>query len=445
MKQRKSKLKFISSTVICIFFYLYSLVDLYALDLSKPEKEEIYTVASSYAALITRYSYIKNQENPDELVSQIEKLFIGSTEFQSLSHACDLFSNEGILSCADYLNCIEDKYNHKIAVDFGKPYLISCTENIAGRFTAYISMEKSLKYGDYKPKTVEIIIAIAVSNENAKIISIFFPKEYTKLGNCTMNGKESIEESIYVQYISSAEKFYKSGDFINAKTMYENAFLYHNDSKISDKIEFCSNQINLQSYWTEVNKNMDNSNFNRAMLILEKIEKLYPLEIEKIKLKKKECLIGIENQDFNKYQQLGDEFVQKQYFEQAIEAYNNCLKIKPQDSAIKKKINDAILSDSGAIDKAIKNAIYLAESKGKLAECFKIFYSLEISKKLKGENYYFMAMMMDGRDDHVDKFMGFSKNMCDHLAVIYCKEAMKLGNHDAKLMWQDIFTKLDKL
>jgi hypothetical protein len=446
LKNNIEKPKKLSSSLTFIaYFFLFVFSISLHVDLSKKEKEGVLLVASQYSALITSYSNCKNQDKPDFLHKQIEDLFIGKSEFQSLPHACDLFKDEKRLSCADYLDAIEENYQHNLKVDFSSPpQLIKCSEYINNRRIVYVGFDKSLSFHDFPVKNVKIILAICISDTNFKIISVFYPKEYSNRGTCLFDQYNGSNKILFEQYFRTGDELFYDKDFINAIKEYESARLYDTNKHLESQIIECNMMLNLDSYKRSAELLFNHSEFYKAKDTYKQIIKLYPKEELDILPKINQCNFEIINQEYNRNKILADEYFAKQFYKRASQVYETCLEYKPNDLYSINKIKECHFDDPIAVKSIINQAIYLAEKEGKWAGAFKLLYNVEESQILTGDNYYFMAMMMDGRDQKVDKIMGFTKNMCNHLAIIYCKKAIGKGNKKAVLMWDDIFLRFDK-
>lgn len=413
-------------------------------DLSKIEKEGALEVASTYAVLLTRYGNCGDPIEGDKKYAELNKLFTSLDNFTSVHHANDLLKGENINSFDEYLNLIEENYNYRIYFDFGKPELLNCHEIIGSKKLAYVGMKKSIIFENNAAKNVYIILAINVQSLNFKIDQVFFKSEYDdKNGTCQFNKRNKDDDNIYKQYFYSAEKYFDKKDFTNALSAYESASKYkREDMYIMSRIEACKILITTENLKQQAEVYYMKQDYYSARDLFQRLLKTNHREIALRRIS--ECNYAITEKKYSQLIGSANDYYKKEFWAKAIEVYQECLKIKPNESFVINRINECKSKDPIVVNKIISEAIILAERKGKLAEAFKLLYSVESSKMLDGENYYFMAMMMDGREDNVVELMGFKKNYCYHLAVVYCKKAINLGNQNAMLMWLNIFNKSNR-
>src|SRR5690606_25323877 len=126
-----------------------------------------------------------------------------------------------------------------------------------------------------------------------------------------------------------------------------------------------------------------------------------------------------------------DYFYQGNLYNKALEYYQSALEFMPGDAYALAQVQ---LCQNRGLETAreeIRRAIRLAEAGPQnYGKAFKIFYTYEESGLLTAENYYFMAMMLDGRERSVRNEMGFSNRDFRRFMYIYCPKLRKASERE---------------
>lgn len=407
--------------------------------LDKEQKASLLDVSSRYVSLMSEISKCGSSREGDIKRNQLRQIYTSSYDFVNNKHVCDLFRGESNLSLDEYITCLEENYNYGIRVDYKLLEISDCMETVGGRSRGYVKFNKKLSYGGDE-KNYEEIVAIEANNGEYKVVEVFFPADYNKNGACNMNAPPSMSDNLFNYYYDQGDAAYSRGDYIKAKEMYERALSYRQDSKVNSRISECNKLIDLTTLKAKAESYIRSEDYGYAKELWQKILNRYTTESNLAKSKMDECDRLQREKQYKQYIREADALFNSYFFQQASGAYQQALNIKPGDSYAQQKMYECKMKDASYIKGRINEAIRIAENNNKLKEAFEILYSVEPSGQLSGQNYYFMAMMMDGREQRVDRYMDFTPNQCDHLAVVYCKQAMRMGNAKAENMWDNIFT-----
>lgn len=261
-----------------------------------------------------------------------------------------------------------------------------------------------------------------------------------KDNSCILDQQKDEQLTLYAEYSRFADSYYSKRDYVSAKNLYEKALLYKaNDSKVQNQIKLCNNILNFESYKSSAEKFLTEKKFNQAKEIFLKISSEYSEHKAYAQSKVKECDEGIRIENYNFYKNLANENYKKSFYAKAIENFRNALNYDKSETAyINEMIHKCSISDQNFAQTQIKKAVYLAEKKNDYVGAFKILSYYEASNLLSGQNYYFMAMMLDGNQDRIRQKVNYSKKQAYHLAKEYCLKGMSLGNKNAEFMWNRI-------
>lgn len=425
----------------CLFLVCYSA--------NANDDVRLKALINDYFSLIQSYSYIVAGKTPVHYKTEIFQLF-DETAISGYDYASDLFNNDDQngLSLNLYLTHIEKRYENKIAVQFDNAHYFNCTAHIEGKKFAFISVEKTLEYiGDKhietsRKKTVKLLIGVDVTSNIYKINMVTFLESYISPDpSCRIDIKQDRRDVFFAENISVADAMLKKGSYVTALNFYEKALkLRPGDKSTIRKIEQCNAYVTYDNFKAEVETAITQKRYSLARAALKKIENKFPDKQDYVDRKYKECLSGEKKQEYLQYRKAGDEYYKKGFNESAKKMYEFALKYYPADNYCLGMLKKCRYASPEKIRKEISKAVYLAEEKRELVEAFKILSYYEGSGYLNGQNYYFMAMMMAGRDKKVHKYMGYTKKQCDDLAMEYCVKAIKKGDKNAKEMWQYMFT-----
>lgn len=407
--------------------------------LGKEQQAALLDVSSRYASLMTDISKCGSAKEGDIKRNQLRQVYTSSYDFVNNKHVNDLFRGESNLSLDEYITCLEENYNYGVRVDYKLLEISDCMETVGGKSRGYVKFNKKMSYGG-EEKSYEEIVAIEVNGGEYKVVEVFFPADYNKNGACNMNSPPSMADNLFNNYEQNGDAAFSKGDYIKAKEMYERALSYRQDSRVNSRISECNKLIDLAALKAKAESYMRSQDYSYAKDMWQKVLNRFPNESSLAKSKIDECDRLQKEKQYKQYIREADALFNSYFFQQASGAYQQALYIKPGDNYAQQRMYECKMKDASYIRSRINEAIRLAENNNKLKEAFEILYLVEPSGQLGAQNYYFMAMMMDGREQRVDKYMDFTVNQCDHLAVVYCKQAMRMGSSKAENMWDNIFT-----
>ncbi len=412
------------------------------------DKEKVKQLAQKYFTLMEVYSDLPPDKSANDYRSQLLDIFDVNVR-TGIDFASDLFTadDQANLRFYDYLTTIEDKYENKIQVDFKNDYYFTCTAKIDNKEFAYVSVDKTLEYIgekqlsiDSKTRKVNLLIGIDISQPAYKINMIVFRPYKEKDNSCILDQKQDEQIALFGEYSKFGDSYYSKRDYVSAKNLYEKALIYKaNDSRVLSQINLCNNILNFESYKSSAEKNLTEKKFNKAREIFVKISSEYSEHKSYTLNKIKECDEGIRIENYNFYKNLGNENYKKRFYSKAVENFNSALKYdKSEISLINDMIHKSSIADHKYAQTQINHAVYIAEKKNNLVEAFKILSYYEASNLLSGQNYYFMAMMLDGNEKNIRQKIHYSKRQAYHLAKEYCLKGKNLGNGNAEFMWERI-------
>jgi tetratricopeptide (TPR) repeat protein len=363
----------------------------------------------------------------------------------------DLGNNIATTDFSNYLIDIRDVYNHKVNMDYTIKNVSACeTSNQGFAFTFVFVTKTMMMVGNVRK--IEILVSVSNSSKGTKIHRVdWLSTEIIKNDACLSNelkkeDKEIIAEATtdkFMEIKKNGDNAFSTNNYRVAKECYEEALKVKNDNYLLEQIKICNNQITCQTDIKLAEDYTQKKEYKKSINILNKITSNCPKyknkAIEKINFNSD----LIKKQNYEHYLKIGDDLFTTQLYTNAKNAYLKALEFSPNNDYILKQIS--ICEGRGAefIQNEIRKAISLAEN-GKLANAFSIFYRYESSNLLDGDNYYFMAMVLDNNDGKVTKLFNLTRKERFHLAKIYCINAMNKGNINAENMYFEIFNKKSK-
>ncbi len=363
----------------------------------------------------------------------------------------DLGTDVATTDFSNYLIDIRDVYNHKVNMDYTINSVSACeTTNQGFDFTFVFVTKTMMMVGGIRK--IELLVSVSNSSKGTKIHRVdWLSTEIIKNDECLTDELKKENKDIIVE--ATTDKFAeikKSGDnafnannYRLAKECYEEALKVKNDSYLLERIKICNNQITCLTDIKLSDNYSQKKEYKKSIDLLNKIANNCPEyknnAIEKINLYSD----LIKKQNYEHYLKMGDDLFTTQLYTNAKNAYSKALEFSPNDTYLLKQIKICEGNGVQFIQSEIRKAISLAEN-GKLANAFSIFYRYESSNLLDGDNYYFMAMVLDNNDGRVTKLFNLSRKERFHLAKIYCITAMNKGNKNAENMYFEIFNKKSK-
>lgn len=386
--------------------------------LTKDQKEQIELSVNSFTSALSLFANCKGEDVVDKGLEILTHL----DERLQDSCANDLFGsqiddNSENTYWGNYLRYIEKIFHNEITMDFNNVKIINCIESGNSESFAIVSFDKYLKFKD-ESKTVSGLIFINLSNY--KIRNIVFPYSYK--GNCNFSGKNDITLNVIR---AKAEKLFAEGNFVSAKNQFE---ILHRENmsnqEISERIKECEKFISINSYMQRADSLYSVEAFEVAIYYYKKIlTEFTDVDVKLINSKIDLCTAGLNNYYYKQHIRSADIFFQRGIFNKASEFYNLALIYKPNDIYATTQLQKSKRGDPEIARNEIRKAISLAEISNKnWGVAFKIMLQYEPSGLLNAENYYFMVMMLDGRDKRVKSEMNFKfKDFQNYLNIYALK------------------------
>lgn len=389
---------------------------------------EILASARAFYSAIELYSGKKGKEDKN-LYGLILKYKDGD---DAVFHANDLFGtrprNQNFDNWMSYLDNISDDYENDIDVTYNNIQLLACFETRYGFNCAIVSVQKSLTYKENHKTELEFIF---INLSNLKISEVVFPDYYAAKGGRCSSPDELHSKKKQIEIKRQADFYFDQKKYFKAKELYTSLKEEFNDIAAISRINECNQFLSFENYLKEADNAFANKKFDAAKSLYLKIFEEFP-QIDKLLIaeKIKQCDQEISEQIYRRNIEYGDYYFQKGIYNQARYFYQLALQSKPGDIYATNKYKEAKKDDPGIALQAIKRAISLAEADRKnWGIAFRIMWEYEQSGLLNAENYYFMVMLLDGRDKYVKKEMGFKFRDFQNYLNIY---AVKLGDISTK-------------
>ncbi len=220
------------------------------------DKKRVEAVMNEYMTLMQDYSNLPLSSDAVEKKAELINLF-DLNAIAGYEYASDLFRPEECngISLNSYLDFIAKKYHNKIDVSFSNIYFYNCNIKNSGKEFAIVSVDKSLKYTGDKPiigdkiKRVSLIIGIDISNY--KIHMVVFKSNFINPNKDCLDQKQEAELKL------AEKRFYLSKElFIK---------LASQDSEYEDyalkKIIECDNGLGIENY--ELYKKFGDEYYNK--------------------------------------------------------------------------------------------------------------------------------------------------------------------------------------
>ena len=401
------------------------------------KKENVRAFIQSYQEQLALYC----ECNTDENIGQYKKALLNLHDPSNREgeYAFDLFGDEALefSDFQSYLQEIKNKYHNEVTVTFDDDqlYIYDCIDRIDNKKIAYATVRKTLRFQSLK-RTITLLIALNVTNEEYSIFSVSIPEESNGIySKCNITHDHYIRDDFSELYLNFGTHFYREKEYITAKEWFEKVLSFQPGNKVASiKIDSCNIHITCDEYLEYARSKMKLEQFSAAKKHCKNMADLCPLLKGNAEDNIKKCDSAINFTKFDFYLNDGNYLYQKGFYTAAVKSFKKALTYLSDDNYCGKMIEKCIEANDTALN-TINRAIYDAEQ-GKKAQAFKTLSYYEESGLLTGENYYFMAMMMNSKDDKVAKQMNYTNAQCRHLAREYCLKAIMKGNVKAKQLWE---------
>ena len=395
----------------------------------------------SYFSRLSVYGSNASKANSNELA--LINMHYDSAE---PNYPNDLNNDVATTDFSNYLIDIRDVHNHKINMEYTINSVSACRTTNQGFDFTFVFVTKTITKANDVRK-VELLVTVSNSSKGTKIHRVdWLSTEIIKNDDClagelSTNNKDIIAEATtdkFTEIKKSGDNAFAVSNYRVAKDCYEEALKIKNDSYLSEQIKKCNNQITCLTDIKLAEDYFQQKDYKKSMDVLNKISNNCLDDkrnaVEKINL----CNDLIRKQHYAHYLKMGDDLFNTQLYTNAKDAYSKGLEFSPNDSYLLKQIKTCEENGTQFVQNEIRKAIALAEN-GKLANAFSLFYRYESSGLLDGDNYYFMAMVLDNNDENAGKPFKITRRERYHLAKIYCIAAKNKGNKNAENMYFEIF------
>jgi tetratricopeptide (TPR) repeat protein len=366
-----------------------------------------------------------------------------------LTYPFDLFNDEGAKGgdIDNYLDAVRKNYNNELDVQFDNDnmFIANCVAEQAGVKYVYVTVRKTVRYVGSNPvfraceNSVTLLIAVDVTQTPYKISFVDIPEEYHFLDeSCKIARDKYPHNDLSAGYIAKGKSLIADKDYIYAANCFEKALIYKPQSVDAKKgLNLCAEHISFEDRIGAAEGQFNMGDYFNARNQFMYLYQTRPgIDTAHLALQIARCDSAIKLQHAGYYFDKGNYLYKKGCYKAAIDCFDRCRAFMVagfNEDCLQMIEKCRLLPD--ALADTIRNAEYLAEH-GKKAEAFSILSSCEESGLLSAQNYYFMAMMMDGKDDKVARVMDYSNKECKYFARIYCLRAIQKGSAPAKQLWE---------
>lgn len=413
---------------ISIFFHHSS----FSQTLSENNKNEISELARAFFSSIEIYSGPRARIDGDSY----NRIFEFFNKNSNKIHAYDLFK-ENVLVGSDknitgYLQDIESDYNNEIDVQFKDIKLVPCVIKSRGENYVAVRVKKILVYkGVTKEAEETVFFNIGNSDEHFKVNEVVFSNIFNE-SNCLDNvisdqNKIDLKQLKFSQQLKQADLTFHNKNYTAAKYLYT-TLLEENKEKdyLNRQIATCNTFITMETYLEKANYLFINNKYEDAKEFYEIILKDYSTGNSFVLQRIDSCKIKIRETKYKKMIELGDYYYNKGLYANASEYYRNSLEFIENDKYGLSQIEKCRRGDPRYARNEIDRAIVLAEtSKKNWGIAFRIMFEYQTSGLLKAQNYYFMVMVLDGKDKYVREEMDFKHRDFQNYLNIYAAKLRK--------------------
>jgi len=346
----------------------------------------------------------------------------------------------------------------KVQINYESEFeLLSCNTQFGNLIGAYVIKNITLQNGD-RYRFREFLEVSGTSDINTRIKSITSSK-YRSLDDFQCINQEtqkSIPETVNEPEIEErcvlfeeAEKAYGRGSFAEALPLYRQSKVCAEDlSYVERKIEELSTIEKQESLLADANKAFSEERFQEAISLFQTYLKT---ESNDLSISEKEGITQKINAAqteiaFVEISEKAEYYMSKEYYQQAIVAYEGALELKPGNTSIQSKLREAErllnASRTANIKQEIARATRLLRTK-KQNDALVTLMKYDDSGYLNAEHYWYMANLLDQRPREPRKELGIrGKDYCI-LTRRYLIKARQLGlaKSDYDYFMQDHFNK----
>ena len=409
------------------------------------DRDEVDELVNNYQASLEKY--YKNATDND---SKYEVSLSFKDAYESLHESDINLVDNNYTTVLTYLQNLADHYHSKAIVHIYNTYIFDCLyySKTYSQGAAVVTFEKEVVFGNKRVSTKYLLLIS--TNGKYKIIAAYLKTLHPEnLPSCSMpkEEKNALEElkKFEASYMKKAGELQVIGDYIGAKRLYNEVLKLNPQNTVAkDRISDCNTFITSENLTAEIDKLITDNEYSLALIRLRNLrDSAYPYDAEWFLTQYSHCELALSKQRALETIANADYYYAKKMYKAAKTIYNRALKYNYKKKYVLAQINLCIKGDPSYIKGRIQEAYYNAlASKKNYLTTFKIYQEYEKSGYLKGENYYFMCIVMLG-DKRVKKGMGYSNSLTQKLAKKYFYKAKRLGcsSCDLSFVESQVFTR----
>ena len=434
-----------------LFSLLFSTIDF---GNTPPVKERIDAIIAEYTSninnLFSKQSHLINSGN--NYFSVISPSLINDVLHSNDLKAFNLAINEKEeIGLNSYTILLAHDHRGKLKGEFIDKSIVidECPISMKGKDVYLVTVKKELNFQN-NTRVFDFIIGVDLDAEYPISFAYFnevarSEKNILTNPSCSTDAQEEESRNIrkrqFKIYKDKANQYFINGEYYRARETYEKAKnINPEDQDVLDGIEN-SNHFIAEKRKKTILDLIDEKKIQDALVEINKAKKDDQLDewyIEKFNF----CTIQINLMRDQNELNRADILFENHQTKKALTIYQSLLNSKHLDQFyIKTQIKKCKESDPDYIKKALKKAYDEAvKSKKNYLSTFKTYSKYQNSGLLRGEQYYFMCLMMINKHSAVAKPMGYSRNQAKLLSRVYFYKAKDFGINVSFLETQ-IFTK----
>ncbi|MFW6223187.1 MAG: tetratricopeptide repeat protein, partial [Bacteroidota bacterium] len=225
---------------------------------------------------------------------------------------------------------------------------------------------------------------------------------------------------------AKADQLFSDGEYIEARSLYQEVFMQNPTKAIENKLSQCDNQIRFKLYTSQAQQYFQDYNYQKAREMVQMANQYLPNNTTN-----QNFLVAINQEiQFNKYLDLADYFMEEaKLFEQARQHYAKALEIHPGDIATQDKMKLAEtlykqqLNSPASVKSRVSRAVKLFNRK-KYDQCFEILHQVVESDMLAPGHYYMLGEIAVTNRKNIHKKMGWNKKQGISIGAYYLSKAI---------------------
>lgn len=336
----------------------------------------------------------------------------------------------------DYIELLKKR---KLDVAYSTDFSLKSCNNIDGIYTI---VDKKIISSNTNYRQ---LIILERSKDGDYFISSLANFDYLESNYCIplpYNGEEKIvENNIFNNKLEKANNLYNAEKYKDALDLYKEVLKIKPNKEIESKINLCQTKINYIFLMNKVEYLINKKSYDNAIDLLIDMQTQYSEEKDFINEKLTFCKKKLKQEKIIFYVDMGDKHCSVGNLKSAKENYEKAINLAPSDNDIKAKMKKCLENDLSYQKQQIQAAIKKIEtsSEKEWIEPFKILKKYEKSSLLNGQNFYFMARMLNYKPKLIEGALKLDRCSIDNLAVNYCLKSIELGNKDAIYLYEFIF------